>query len=271
MSIKKYFLNFIFLSTITPYPLFCKDIVFGVVPQQSPSELIKTWEPIISYLTKETGINIIFKTESSIPKFEKELYSGNYDIAYINPYHFVVANRQKGYKAILRTTEEIKGILVSHKDKTTFDIKEFKNKTFLFPAPNAFAATLLAKYELKKKYGFDIEKEANVLYVNSHDSVYKGVARGVGDIGGGIERTIEQFNDSDSASKIKILYKTQSYPSHPISVLPSLQNEYVDLIEKAFLKMPKNILEKLTKNSTVIKVDSSEYDEVKNLVVELDK
>ena len=272
MSSKKYFsLKFIFFIILISSSLFSKDIIFGVVPQQSPSELVKTWAPIVSYLSKETGLHLVFKTESSIPKFEEELYAGNYDIAYMNPYHFVIANKQKGYKAIARTTEQIEGILVTHTDKRAFDINEFKGKTFLFPAPNAFAATLLAKYELKKKYGFDIEKDAHVLYVNSHDSVYKGVARGVGDIGGGISRTLEQLHDSDTASKIKILYKTDSYPSHPIAVLPSIENRDVDAIREALLKMPKEILEKLTKNNSMIKTDSLEFDEIKKLSVELGK
>ena len=75
------------------------DIILGVVPQQSPLKLAKKWLQVTKYLNKETGLNVIFKTEKSIPKFEKELYEGKYDIAYMNPYHFIVANKKQNYNA----------------------------------------------------------------------------------------------------------------------------------------------------------------------------
>ncbi|MCW8837967.1 MAG: phosphate/phosphite/phosphonate ABC transporter substrate-binding protein, partial [Thiovulaceae bacterium] len=165
--------------------IYAKNIVFGVVPQQSPHVLLKKWLPITKELSALTGYNVIFKTESSIPKFEKELYDGKYDIAYMSPYHFVIANKLKGYNAVARSKKLIQGIVLGTKNML-LNKKNIQGSTFLFPAPKAFAATLLTKYELKKKFGVDIDKNSKVLYVNSHDSVYKGLARNIGDFGGGI-------------------------------------------------------------------------------------
>ena len=49
-------------------------ITFGVVPQQSPLILVKSWAPVIQYLEKETGEKIDLKIENSIQKFEEVLY-----------------------------------------------------------------------------------------------------------------------------------------------------------------------------------------------------
>lgn len=76
-------------------------LTFGVVPQQSPFVLMKSWNPIIQYLEKETGEKIDLKIETSIQKFEEVLYSGGYDIAYMNPYHYVFANEKKIIKRLL--------------------------------------------------------------------------------------------------------------------------------------------------------------------------
>lgn len=96
---------------------------------------------------------------------------------------------------------------MSRDEKVEFSKENLEGKKFLFPAPNAFAATLLTKYELKQKFGFDVDKHAQVLYVNSHDSVYKGVSRQVGYIGGGIIRTYNNFKSSDDKEKINIYQK----------------------------------------------------------------
>lgn len=248
---------------IIPILLLSNEISLGIVPQQSPSKLSTTWLQITEYLSKETGIKVVFRTEKSIPTFEEKLYSGEYDVAYMNPYHFIIANNLQKYEAFLRDKNDIVGILVS-KDNIIFDEKDLKNKTFLFPAPNAFAATLLIKYELKKKYNINLDTDAKVLYVNSHDSVYKGVFRDIGDFGGGINRTYTDFIKNSENEKMKIIYETDSYPSHPFAFHPRVDKKTVEKLEKAFLNMPENLKELLSIKEFKL-TNSSEYDVIKDI------
>ncbi len=243
--------------------VFSQELVIGVVPQQSPLELSKTWLKIVEYLNNKTGLQIVFKTEQSISLFEEKLYNGEYDISYMNPYHFTVAYEKQNYSAFLRSKENIVGIVLARKNDV-FDVNNLKDKTFLFPSPNAFAATLIIKYELKQLYNFDIEKDAKVLYVNTHDSVYKGVSREIGDFGGGIIRTYDNFKEQEDKDKISIVYQTKDYPSHPFASHPRVDKKTVDLLEKAFLEMPEELKQSLSikefKHTT-----SQEYDVIKKL------
>ena len=54
--------------------------------------MAETWQPLIDYVSNYTGFEIDFKTAKDIPTFEANLADGKYDIAYVNPYHFVVFN-----------------------------------------------------------------------------------------------------------------------------------------------------------------------------------
>ena len=112
-------LCFMFFTTV----LFSQEIVLGVVPQQSPLELSKKWLKVTDYLDKKTGIHVVFKTEKSIDLFEEKLYNGQYDIAYMNPYHFIIANKRENYNAFVRSNENIVGIILGKKDKE-FNVKE---------------------------------------------------------------------------------------------------------------------------------------------------
>lgn len=262
---KNAFLSFLFFQLISTN---LYALTFGVVPQQSPLILIKSWAPVIQYLEKETGEKIDLKIENSIPKFEELLYSGAYDIAYMNPYHYIIANEKKAYKAKIRADENLVGILVVSKNSTINNIVDVKGKKFLFASPNAFAATLLTKYELSKKYNINIEKNEQFTYVNSHDSVYKGVARGIGDIGGGIERTFNALEDTEAKETLKILYKTQAYPSHPIAFSSSVSEDVQKKFINALINMPKNLLEDLSMEH-IIKTNDKEYDIVRDIAKEL--
>lgn len=253
------FLFFITLSSL----LFSQEITLGVVPQQSPLELSKTWLKITEYLNEKTGLKVEFKTEKSIPLFEEKLYSGAYDISYMNPYHFVVANEKQKYNAFIRSKENIVGIILGRKTEK-FDVTNLKDKTFVFPAPNAFAATLLPKYELKKIYNFDIDKDAKVLYVNSHDSVYKSVSREVGDFGGGIIRTFNNFKEEEDKNKLEIVYQTKDYPSHPFAAHPKVDKVVIEKLSKAFLEMPKELKDLLSIEEFVYSTNK-EFEIIKNL------
>jgi len=257
-------LSILFLSAFFFSTLCAQTITFGVVPQQSPLKLISEWQPVIKYLENKTGNKIILKIERSIPEFEKKLYGGEYDVAYMNPYHYAVAHKKIGYVATVRDVKKLTGILVVNKNSGISDVTMLKGKTFLFPAPDAFAATLITKYELLKYYGIDVEGEKNFRYVNSHDSVYKGVARGIGDVGGGIERTFDNLNDAEAKESLAVLYKTKSYPSHPFAIKPSLSKQEQEKITKALLELPKTILDSLNMKQ-LIETKDSEYDNVRDI------
>lgn len=260
--------KFAFLFVLIVTSLCAKDIFFGVVPQQSPLVLSKKWIPIMKELSKKTGHNIIFKTEATIPLFEKALYSGKYDIAYMNPYHYIIAHKKIGFEAIVRADKMIQGIILASKGKKISDLQTTNNKYFLFPAPMAFAATLLVKYEMKKKFNIDTDKHFQVRYVNSHDSVYKGINRGIGSFGGGIIRTFNNLNDTELQDKVHVIYKTKKYPSHPIATNSGLPAGIEKDLKKAFKELSPSLLKKLNINKFIY-TNGEEYNSVKNLAIEL--
>ena len=242
-----------------------EQYTFGVVPQQSPMKLFKTWKPIVDYLSKETGHKVIFKTEKSIAKFESVLYAGGYDIAYMNPYHYVIAQRRQGFQAKVRAKKMIRGILVARKGQGEFsDLINDPKVRYSFPSPNAFAATLLTKFELLDKYDVNVEQQKQFQYVNSHDSVYSGIARGVGQVGGGIQRTFNNFNKSNDKNKLEVIYTTSAYPSHPIAFKPDINTELQEKLAQALLKVPKHLIDALSIKN-IITTNDKEYDVIRHL------
>lgn len=243
--------------------IFARTFTLGIVPQQSQLTIVKDWKPIVDYLETTTGDKFILQTERSFPDFEKVLYSGGYDIAYCNPYEYVVARKKHGYIAAVRDAQDLSGILVTKKGSPITTVQMLKGKRFLFPAAHAFGATLLIKYELLHKYGIAIDQD-KISYVSSHDSVYKGVARDVGDVGGGIERTLNDLNDKETKDDLVILYKTKVYPSHPIAFKPTVSKSDQAKITKALLSIPIQLLLPLKMNELIATKDA-QYDSVRDI------
>jgi len=244
--------------------LYAAALTFGVVPQQSQTELLNNWQPLISYLEKTTGEQIVLKTEPTIEKFLAVLYAGGYDIAYMSPYHYLIAHKKQGYTAQVRDEKNLAGILVVNKKSGINDLSMISGKRFLFSSPDAFAATLLIKYELLKIHNIDINSEKSIHYVNSQDSVYKGVARGVGDVGGGIERTLDDLSDTKTKESLTVLYKTKGYPSHPFALKPSVTDQTKMKIIKALLELPPYLTASL-KMKHIIKTNDSEFNKIEDI------
>jgi len=224
---------FVLLSTLI-FSLNClaDTLSFAVVPQQSAKKLAMKWTPILKYLSEHSGHNLTFATAKDIPKFESRLAQSQYDLAYMNPYHFVVFNQQPGYQALIRQKDKvIKGILVVRKDSDITSLEQLQQQKLAFPAPAAFAASIIPRSELSKA-----QIQFTPRYVSSHDSVYLNVAKGFFPAGGGVMRT---FNNTKPEIKkqLRILWTTQGYTPHAIAVHPRVDHSTKLALREAFIAM----------------------------------
>ena len=208
-----------------------KELAFGVVPQQAANKLARNWGPVFAHLSAQTGLKIKFATAPNIPEFERRLAAGEYDFAYMNPYHYTVFGDKPGYIALAKQTNKaIMGILVARKDADLSKLADLSG-TLAFPAPAAFAASILTRSALHED-GVDFTPQ----YVKSHDSVYMSVAKGLFQAGGGVMRT---FNNTDPEirDQLQIFWRSPKYTPHAIAAHPRLSQTDIESVQIAMLKM----------------------------------
>ena len=205
------------LSMLFSTDVFSREYTFGIVPQQSSAKIARLWGPILRQLSDDTGLTLKLVTAKDIPTFEERLADGEYDFAYMNPYHYTVFSKAPGYKALAKQKDKsIRGIIVVRKDSNAETLADLSNSTLAFPSPAAFAASILTRAGLSS---------ANVpftpRYVSSHDSVYLAVARGLMPAGGGVVRT---FNNTDPQirDQLRIFWKTPKYTPHAFAAHPDV-------------------------------------------------
>ncbi|MDH3559608.1 MAG: phosphate/phosphite/phosphonate ABC transporter substrate-binding protein, partial [Gammaproteobacteria bacterium] len=202
-----------------------------------------------------------------IPAFEAACARGEYDMAYMNPYHYTVFRKAPGYRAFAKEKDkQIRGIIVVRKDSPLAELSELSGKTLAFPSPLAFAASMLPRASLKEQ-GIDITPR----YVSSHDSVYRAVAKELFDAGGGVLRTFKN-TDPEISEQLRILWTTDSYTPHAIAVHPRIDAEVTRQIEEAMLTMDedprgKSLLNALRFTGIEMALDQ-EWDEIDALQME---
>lgn len=266
MKLYMYMYMFLAMSAVTSAQ--AKDYLsFGIVPQQSSPTLVRIWLPLMQFLSEKTGEDIRFETAPNIPEFESRVAAGDYDIAYMNPYHYIVYSHMVGMKAISRQKDKlIRGIIVVRKDSAITNLEMLSNATLAFPSPAAFSATILPQIALELK---NIPYRSQ--YVSSHDSVYIGVAEGLFVAGGGIERMSSTI-PPDIRNQLRVLWRTNGFTPHAIAVHPRVNETTIIAIQNALLLLNEDeqgikILKKLGFNGFVNSEDS-DWDDIRRLNID---
>ena len=203
---------------------------FGVVPQQSASEVARLWTPILAYLSDKTGLTLHLETAKDIETFEQRLTAGGYDFAYSNPLTYAVQHHGHGYEAFAKEKDRVlTGILVVRKDSPYHALADLAGTDLAFPAETSAAASVVPRAHLSK-----LHIPFTPHYVGSHDSAFLTVAKGLYAAGGGVTRTFEMLQPA-VREQLRILWTTPGYPPQAFIARRGLPADAVGRLQAAML------------------------------------
>ena len=206
---------------------------FGVVPQFAPRKLADIWVPILSELEKRTGLRFKMVGSPKIPDFEVSFMAGEFDFAYMNPYHAMLAGERQGYVPLVRDGgRKLFGVLVVRRESPIRDAKELDNRKVAFPAPNALGASLLMRADLETILGVHVKP----IYVQTHSSVYLNVILNKAEAGGGVMSTLRS-QPKEVQDRLRIIYRTRDMEPHPVTAHPRVPREHMEAVQQALLDM----------------------------------
>jgi len=216
-------------------PTAIQTLTVAVVPQLPPSVTYAKWAPLLQHVGLSTGQCFELMIPETIPAFEKLLFKGEPDFAFANPYHEVIAKKRQGYIPLLMDGRgRLSGILTVKSDSSIQNIRDLQGKEVAFPAPNAFAASLLIRAELAKK-GIEIQPR----YVKTHANGYRAVAIGEVVAAGGVNNTLQR-EEPALKERLRVLYETSSYAPHPFIAHPRVATELRKTVVSSFIALTSN-------------------------------
>jgi len=209
-----------------------KSYLVYLVPRISATKLYQGWALFLNRLGKENGLCFVLYIPADFTEFEQAIQTGKPDFVFLNPYHQLTVVRKPGYVPLVRDQQsELSGVLVVRKDSPISDIQQLEGTTVAFPSPNAYAATLLIKSLLAQKY---IHISAD--YLGSHSNVYRAVALGAKQAGGGANTTLE-YEPKELQSQLRILFITPNFMPHPFSAHSRIPQNVREKVIAGFLSI----------------------------------
>jgi phosphonate transport system substrate-binding protein len=200
----------------------------AVVPRHPATDLAARWTPLLRYLEGKTGLRLVFRTGRDVPTFELRAVQGEYDFVYLNPFQYTLFQQKVGYRALAREhARGLRGVVVVRADAPYRGLRDLKDHVLAFPAPSAFAASLVTRAQFRTQ---NIRIQPR--FVVSHDSVYYGVANGLFAAGGGTLDTYQRL-DPTVRAKLRVLWTSPEYVSHALASHPRLPHDIVMTVQRA--------------------------------------
>lgn len=230
------------------------DFSVAVVPQVPVAEIDAEWTPFLRELSARSGTSMRLTLRSTIPEFETYFSAGTPDFIYCNPYHVVMANRAAGYIPLVRRREALKGLLVTKRDGPVQKLADLAGKTILFPAPNAFGASLYLRALLTERDKINFTSQ----YVKTHTNVFRGVILGQGAAGGAIQATFDR-EPKEVRDELRILFETPPAAPHALCAHPRVPADVRQAVSRAILDASNATMQRLLPREQLNDPISADY------------
>jgi len=246
---------------------------FGIVPRDNPRVSYEQYQPLIDYLSTETGEKIELQLETSYKDVVNSLGKGKTSFAILGPLTYLDAYKRYGASPIARSKTGrgemfYRSVIITDLDGSIKEISELVDKKFAFAATWSTSGNLIPRYMLAWA-GIHLDNLKEYQNFNYHGSVAKKILRNQYDAGAIRYSVAEQY----LRYGLKIIATSDPIPTGPVVVSPKTPYEVMKKIQKALLSMKESEkgLAVLTKLDTDLQggffpASDMDYSEIRQMI-----
>lgn len=209
-------------------------LAFNVLNQRSVALTAQYWNPILTYVSRKSGVPIELKLAKTTKEGNAIAERGDYDFLYTN--HFFTPERDRlGYKVIARPAGPgIKSQIVVPQDSPVHTLQDLNGKDVAFVTPDGFTgywlpldALLKAKVNVKVVFTGNQEASSAQLKVNKVAAA-------------GVNSSIMQRYARREAFEYRSLWTSEIYQDLCIMANPKVPAAQAAAVRDAFVGMAKD-------------------------------
>lgn len=122
-------------------------LVFGVFPNLTARQTVKTYGPLAQALERHLKRPVILYTAPDFPTFVARTRGGAYDLVLTAPHMAWLARQETGYRPLLKYSNPVRGVLVTRSDAGFATVEALRGRTVAI-ADELALATLAVEMDL---------------------------------------------------------------------------------------------------------------------------
>lgn len=216
-------------------------IIFSYTPVEDPAVYAKVWDGFIKHMSKVTGKKVVFFPVQSYAAQYEAMRSGRLHIAGVNTGGNPVAVSCAGLVpfAMMAAKDGSFGYemeIIVPADSPIQSAKDLKGKTLAFTSPTSNSGFKAPSAILKSSFGLVAKKDFKTSFSGKHDNSILGVANKDYEAAAVANSVLKRMarRKAVDPSKIRSIYKSQTFPTTGYGHAHNLHPEVVAKIKQAF-------------------------------------
>jgi phosphonate transport system substrate-binding protein len=213
------------------------------IPDESPTELARKFEPLGKYLESKLGMKVEFTPVTDYAAAVETLVNKKVDLAWFGGFTFVQSSVRSGGKTIPLVQREedavFKSVFITSKDSGITKLEDLKGKTVSFGSQSSTSGHLMPRsFLLAAKVDPDKDLK-RVSFSGAHDATIAAVASGKVDAGALNVSVWNKFVEDKKVdpAEVKVFFTTPSYFDYNWTVHADMPAALREKIARAFLDL----------------------------------
>ena len=224
-----------------------KHITIAILPCADVVMTFKKFNPLATYLKRETGLDVRLVVPKDSVEFEKDVKNGDIDFAFQDPYTYVrlakVYNRDALLRALTREGSRVQsGVVIVRKDSGTDKMENLRGKTVMF-GPKLSATTWVVAKMLFEQRGLNIDEDLSA-YSNGRcceDVAFNVYIKAV-DAGVVCDHFLEEHSEKQKElgidpKDIVVIDRTRLIPTNVFAANRKVNENVIATISQALLRL----------------------------------
>jgi phosphonate transport system substrate-binding protein len=208
-----------------------RPLAFGVLNQQSPSRTAERWNPILHYVTSQTGVPLQLRMGPTVQDTNAMMARGEFDFVFTN-HNFQSEFDSIGFRVIARWGgEPIHGVIAVPADSPVRSLKDLDGRRVAFPSADAFVAYAVPMVALRQA-GVKVEE----LFAGNQEGVLAQLKVRRVDAGAVNSRFLAHYAKREHVH-FREVFTSDAYPDLAVIVHPRVPSSTVEKVRQALLGM----------------------------------
>ena len=217
----------------------------GILPDSSMDNLHQRYDPLLNYLSAETGLEYILVLPENYAALIRLFRDQEVDLAYFGGFTFVRAQTFYGARPLVMREIDTRftSLFLVKGENSALELADFKDKTFSFGSELSTSGHLMPRYFMQMEKQIVPEQFfSEIHYSGAHDKTAYLVRDGKVDLGVANAEIIHAMIEDGrlKEGEIRTLWQTPPYADYVWAVHDYLDDAVKTQLRNAFLKLDVN-------------------------------
>ncbi len=248
-------------------------VYFGILPRDNPRISYERYQPLVDYLTSQTGERFELQLERNYKNVVNSLGQGRTSFALLGPLTYLDAFMRFDAAPIAKSTTArgenfFRSVIVTDMDGSIKELSQLVDKKFAFAALWSTSGNLLPRYMLAWS-GIHLDNLSEYKNFYYHDTVAKKIISKEFQAGAIRLSIAEQYLKYG----LKIIATSAPIPTGPVVVSPKTPYHLMQKVQKALLNMTntyegREVLKKLDHDlqGGFVAASDADYTEIRQMI-----